>query len=103
LPTTALDTSSTHATSTPEGDPAELAAFTALFGEHGPRVSITATKGAIGHTLGASGAIGAVITILSIRDGRVPPTLNPGGPRPGHPGTSMHPLVAPPARSTWAS
>ena len=71
-----VDHISAHATSTPEGDPAELAAFRALLGEHAPSVSITATKGAIGHTLGAAGAIAAVATVMVIRDGRVPPTLN---------------------------
>ncbi|MFI5261031.1 MAG: beta-ketoacyl-ACP synthase II [Candidatus Limnocylindrales bacterium] len=76
LPPTAVDSVSAHATSTPEGDPAELACFRSLFGEHAPRVSITATKSAIGHTLGAAGGIGAVVSILSMRDGRVPPTLN---------------------------
>jgi 3-oxoacyl-[acyl-carrier-protein] synthase II len=71
-----VDHISAHATSTPEGDPAELAAFRSLLGEHAPSVSITATKGAIGHTLGAAGAIGAVATVMAIREGRVPPTLN---------------------------
>jgi 3-oxoacyl-[acyl-carrier-protein] synthase II len=71
-----VDHVSAHATSTPEGDPAELAAFRALLGDRAPSVSITATKGAIGHTLGAAGGIGAVATVLAIRDGRVPPTLN---------------------------
>jgi len=71
-----VDHISAHATSTPEGDPAELAAFRSLLGDHAPSVSITATKGAIGHTLGAAGAIGAVATVMAIRDGRVPPTLN---------------------------
>jgi hypothetical protein len=54
-----VDHVNAHATSTPEGDPAELAGFRTVFGEHAPRLSITATKGAIGHTLGAAGAIGA--------------------------------------------
>lgn len=71
-----VDHVNAHATSTPEGDPAELACFRALFGDHAPRVSITATKSAIGHTLGAAGAIGAVAAIHAIREGRVPPTLN---------------------------
>jgi 3-oxoacyl-[acyl-carrier-protein] synthase II len=71
-----VDHISAHATSTPEGDSAELAAFRSLLGEHAPSVSITAIKGAIGHTLGAAGAIGAVATVMTIREGRVPPTLN---------------------------
>jgi 3-oxoacyl-[acyl-carrier-protein] synthase II len=71
-----VDHISAHATSTPEGDPAELAAFRSLLGDHAPAVSITATKGAIGHTLGAAGGIGAVATVMAMHDGRVPPTLN---------------------------
>jgi 3-oxoacyl-[acyl-carrier-protein] synthase II len=71
-----VDHINAHATSTPEGDPAELAAFRSLLGSHAPSVSITATKGAIGHTLGAAGGIGTVATVMAIRDGRVPPTLN---------------------------
>lgn len=71
-----VDHINAHATSTPEGDPAELAAFRSLLGEHAPSVSVTATKSAVGHTLGAAGGIGTVATVMAIRDGRVPPTLN---------------------------
>jgi 3-oxoacyl-[acyl-carrier-protein] synthase II len=67
---------SAHATSTPEGDPAELEAFRTVFGDHAPKVSISAIKGAIGHTLGAAGGIGAIAAISAMRDGCVPPTLN---------------------------
>jgi 3-oxoacyl-(acyl-carrier-protein) synthase len=77
-----VDHVSAHATSTPEGDPAELAAFRSLFGDHAPQVSITATKGAIGHTLGAAGAISALAALLAMRDGCVPPTLNLHDPDP---------------------
>jgi 3-oxoacyl-[acyl-carrier-protein] synthase II len=71
-----IDHISAHATSTPEGDPAELTGFRTVFGDHAPRISITATKGAIGHTLGAAGGIGAVAAIKAMNDGCVPPTLN---------------------------
>jgi 3-oxoacyl-[acyl-carrier-protein] synthase II len=71
-----VDIINAHATSTPEGDPAELAATRTLLGDHAPRVSLTATKSAIGHTLGAAGAIGTIVAVLSMRDGCVPPTLN---------------------------
>lgn len=73
---TDIDHISAHATSTPEGDPAELTGFRSTFGDHAPQVSITATKGAIGHTLGAAGGIGAVAAIKAINDGCIPPTLN---------------------------
>jgi 3-oxoacyl-[acyl-carrier-protein] synthase II len=65
-----------HATSTPEGDPREIEAMRTLFGERVGQVSITANKSMIGHTLGAAGAIEAIATIMSIRTGIVPPTIN---------------------------
>jgi 3-oxoacyl-[acyl-carrier-protein] synthase II len=77
-----IDHVSAHATSTPEGDPAELAAFRTVFGDHAPRVSISATKGAIGHTLGAAGGIGTIAAICAMRAGCVPPTLNLTHPSP---------------------
>ncbi|HEY3072177.1 MAG TPA: beta-ketoacyl-ACP synthase II [Candidatus Limnocylindrales bacterium] len=65
-----------HATSTPEGDRAELQAIRTIFGDHAEQVAITANKSMIGHTLGAAGAIEAVATIMAIRSGCVPPTIN---------------------------
>jgi 3-oxoacyl-[acyl-carrier-protein] synthase II len=65
-----------HATSTPEGDRAELQAIRTIFGEHAEAVTVTANKSMLGHTLGAAGAIEAVATILSIRTSCVPPTIN---------------------------
>jgi 3-oxoacyl-[acyl-carrier-protein] synthase II len=71
-----IDHVNAHATSTLEGDRAELHAIRAIFGDHAPNVSVTANKSMLGHTLGAAGAIEAVATILALRDGCVPPTLN---------------------------
>jgi 3-oxoacyl-[acyl-carrier-protein] synthase II len=71
-----IDHVNAHATSTPEGDKAELQAIRTIFGDHAPKVSITANKSMLGHTLGAAGAIEAIVTILTIREGCVPPTLN---------------------------
>jgi 3-oxoacyl-[acyl-carrier-protein] synthase II len=71
-----IDHVNAHATSTPEGDKAELQAIRTIFGDHAARVSITANKSMLGHTLGAAGAIEAIATILTIREGCVPPTLN---------------------------
>jgi 3-oxoacyl-[acyl-carrier-protein] synthase II len=71
-----LDHVNAHATSTPEGDGAELQALSTLLGEHGPAVSISAQKSMLGHTLGAAGALESVATIQSIREGAVPPTIN---------------------------
>ncbi len=65
-----------HATATPEGDPCELEAVRTLFGERAGKVSLTANKSMIGHTLGAAGAIEAIATIMSVRTGIVPPTIN---------------------------
>ena len=89
-----IDHVSAHATSTPEGDPAELAGFRTVFGDHVGNVSITATKGAIGHTLGAAGGIGAVASICAMRDGCVPPTLNLTNPSPAADGLDLTPLTA---------
>jgi 3-oxoacyl-[acyl-carrier-protein] synthase II len=71
-----IDHVNAHATSTPEGDKAELQAIRTIFGDHAPRVAISANKSMLGHTLGAAGAIEAIATILAMRDGRVPPTIN---------------------------
>jgi 3-oxoacyl-[acyl-carrier-protein] synthase II len=72
----AIDHVNAHATSTPEGDRAELQAIRSIFGDHAPTVSITANKSMLGHTLGAAGAIEAIVTILSLREGCIPPTIN---------------------------
>jgi 3-oxoacyl-[acyl-carrier-protein] synthase II len=71
-----IDHVNAHATSTPEGDKAELQAIRTIFGDHASKVTVTANKSMLGHTLGAAGAIEAIATILTIREGCVPPTLN---------------------------
>lgn len=62
-----------HATSTPAGDANEATAIRAALGTPPP---VTSTKGATGHLLGASGALGVLTAVLALRDGIVPPTLN---------------------------
>jgi 3-oxoacyl-[acyl-carrier-protein] synthase II len=89
-----VDHVNAHATSTPEGDVAELAGLVTLFGEHARNVAITATKSAIGHTLGAAGAIGAIAAILALREGCVPPTLNLVDPDPAGDGLDCTALSA---------
>ncbi len=71
-----IDHVNAHATSTPEGDKAEIQALRTLFGDGVGRVAVTSNKSMLGHTLGAAGAIEAIFTILAIRDGCVPPTIN---------------------------
>jgi 3-oxoacyl-[acyl-carrier-protein] synthase II len=83
-----------HATSTPEGDKAELQAIKTIFGEHAGSLAITANKSMIGHTLGAAGAIEAITTVLAIRDGRVPPTINLTDPDPEAEGLDLTPNAA---------
>jgi 3-oxoacyl-[acyl-carrier-protein] synthase II len=66
----------THGTSTPLGDVAEVKAIVALFGEHAPKISINSTKSMTGHLLGAAGAIESIATILELKNGIIPPTIN---------------------------
>lgn len=89
-----IDHVSAHATSTPEGDPAELQAYRTLFGDRAARVSVTAIKSSIGHTLGAAGGIGAIAAISAMLDGVVPPTLNLVDPSPEIADLDCTPLVA---------
>jgi 3-oxoacyl-[acyl-carrier-protein] synthase II len=86
-----VDHVNAHATSTPEGDKAELAAIKTIFGEDAGRVAITANKSMIGHTLGAAGAIEAIASVLAIREGCVPPTINLHDPDPAAGGLDLTP------------
>ena len=72
----AVDYLNAHATSTPLGDIAEVAAIKGSFGEHAYKLLVSGTKSMTGHMLGAAGAIEAVFSVQAMRDSMVPPTIN---------------------------
>jgi 3-oxoacyl-[acyl-carrier-protein] synthase II len=65
-----------HATSTPVGDPNEYTALKTVFGSRIDEIPVSATKASTGHLLGGTGALEAIFTVLAIRDGIAPPTIN---------------------------
>jgi 3-oxoacyl-[acyl-carrier-protein] synthase II len=71
-----IDYINAHGTSTPLGDELELGAVQRLVGNAAGRISMSSTKSAIGHLLGAAGAVEAIFSVLAIRDGIAPPTIN---------------------------
>ena len=71
-----IDYVNAHGTSTPLGDEIELKAVERIMGNASAKLSMSSTKSAIGHLLGAAGAVEAIFSLLALRDGAVPPTIN---------------------------
>ena len=76
LDVTEVDYINAHGTSTPAGDVIESNAIKQVFGEHSRKLAISSTKSMTGHLLGAAGGIEAIFSVLAIRDGIAPPTIN---------------------------
>ena len=76
IPASEVDYINAHATSTGLGDLAETIAIKRTLGEHAKKVAVSSTKSMTGHLLGAAGVVEAIFSILAIRDGILPPTIN---------------------------
>ena len=76
IPPSEVDYINAHATSTGLGDLAETIAIKRALGEHAKKVAVSSTKSMTGHLLGAAGVVEAIFSILAIRDGILPPTIN---------------------------
>jgi 3-oxoacyl-[acyl-carrier-protein] synthase II len=78
----AVDYINAHGTSTPLNDASETQAIKTTFGEHAYKLNVSSTKSMTGHLLGAAGAVEAIATVLALRRGKIPPTINHETPDP---------------------
>ena len=89
-----IDYINAHATSTPIGDNIEIKAIKKVFGENAHKIPISSTKSMLGHQLGASGSVEAIICAMVIKEGVIPPTINYETPDPECSGLDFVPNVA---------
>ena len=82
VPPADVDYVNAHGTGTPLNDGIEAAAIQHVFGAAARRLAVSSTKAALGHTLGAAGALEGLTTVLALRDGFLPPTVNLDEPDP---------------------
>jgi 3-oxoacyl-[acyl-carrier-protein] synthase II len=80
-----IDYINPHGTGTPENDKMEALGVTAIFGERAAKIPMSSNKSMVGHTLSAAGAVEAVFTLMTMQNGRLPPTINYAMPDPAIP------------------